>query len=62
MSTRRPARATLLVVLSLAWWSGPGLGTARAQFGLAVSGVGPIHRSMGGAAVAAPLDASGAID
>jgi len=61
MSTRRPARAALLVVLSLAWWSGPGPGTARAQFGLAVSGVGPINRSMGGAAVAAPLDAAGAI-
>jgi long-chain fatty acid transport protein len=34
---------------------------ARAQFGLATSGVGPINRSMGGAAVAAPLDAAGAI-
>lgn len=35
--------------------------SARAQFGLAVSGVGPINRSMGGASVAAPLDAAGAI-
>lgn len=34
---------------------------AQAQFGLATSGVGPINRSMGGAAVAAPLDAAGAI-
>jgi long-chain fatty acid transport protein len=34
---------------------------ARAQFGLAVSGVGPINRSMGGAATAAPIDAAGAI-
>jgi len=34
---------------------------AQAQFGLATSGVGPINRSMGGASVAAPLDASGAI-
>src|SRR6266478_4809911 len=34
---------------------------ARAQFGLAISGVGPINRSMGGAATAAPLDSAGAI-
>ena len=34
---------------------------AWAQFGLATSGVGPINRSMGGAATAAPLDAAGAI-
>jgi long-chain fatty acid transport protein len=33
---------------------------ARAQ-GLVLTGVGPINRSMGGAAVAAPLDATGAI-
>lgn len=36
-------------------------GSARAQFGIVASGVGPINRSMGGAAVAAPLDAAGAI-
>src|SRR5450631_2443672 len=34
---------------------------ALAQFGVATSGVGPINRSMGGASVAAPLDAAGAI-
>jgi long-chain fatty acid transport protein len=34
---------------------------ARAQQGLVLAGVGPINRSMGGAAVAAPLDASGAL-
>jgi len=34
---------------------------AWAQFGLAVAGVGPINRSMGGAAVAAPIDAAGAL-
>src|SRR6516225_1799541 len=34
---------------------------ARAQFGLAVSGVGPINRSMGGASTAAPLDSAGAL-
>ena len=39
------------------------LGTvpARAQLGLAVAGVGPINRSMGGAAVAAPLDSAGSL-
>ena len=35
--------------------------TARAQYGIAISGVGPINRSMGGAAVAAPLDSAGAL-
>lgn len=34
---------------------------AAAQEGLLLSGVGPINRSMGGAAVAAPIDASGAL-
>jgi long-chain fatty acid transport protein len=34
---------------------------ARAQFGLAVSGVGPINRSMGGASTAAPIDANGSL-
>jgi long-chain fatty acid transport protein len=34
---------------------------ARAQFGLAISGVGPINRSMGGASTAAPIDAAGAL-
>ena len=34
---------------------------ARAQYGPLFSGAGPINRSMGGAAVAAPLDGPGAI-
>jgi long-chain fatty acid transport protein len=34
---------------------------ARAQLGLSLGGVGPINRSMGGAAVAAPLDSLGAL-
>jgi long-chain fatty acid transport protein len=38
-----------------------GASAARAQIGLLVTGVGPINRSMGGAAVAAPLDAAGAL-
>ncbi len=47
--------AAIAVILCL------GGSSARAQFGLATSGVGPINRSMGGAATAAPLDAAGAI-
>lgn len=35
--------------------------SSRAQEGLLLSGVGPINRSMGGASVAAPIDASGAL-
>jgi long-chain fatty acid transport protein len=34
---------------------------ASAQFGVALSGAGPVNRSMGGASTAAPLDASGAL-
>jgi long-chain fatty acid transport protein len=34
---------------------------ARAQFGLVAAGVGPINRSMGGAATAAPIDSAGAL-
>ncbi len=51
----------------LAWFAVPVLiivlnsTSARAQLGLAVGGVGPINRSMGGAAVAAPIDAAGAL-
>src|SRR5262249_31357286 len=33
----------------------------RAEIGFLVSGVGPVNRSMGGASVAAPLDAAGAL-
>ncbi len=36
-------------------------GSAFAQEGLLLSGVGPINRSMGGASTAAPIDASGAL-
>ncbi len=35
--------------------------STHAQFGTAVSGTGPINRSMGGAATAAPIDAAGAL-
>ena len=35
-------------------------GTAAAQFGGTLTGVGPINRSMGGASTAAPLDTLGA--
>ncbi len=38
-----------------------GAAPGRAQEGVVVSGVGPINRSMGGAATAAPIDASGAL-
>src|SRR5437762_10906170 len=38
-----------------------GSSPARAQFGDSLPGVGPINRSMGGAAVAAPIDAAGAL-
>jgi long-chain fatty acid transport protein len=34
---------------------------AQAQFGVVLSGAGPVNRSMGGASTAAPLDASGAM-
>lgn len=50
-----------------AWFAAPVLAAllattpSRAQFGLAVAGVGPINRSMGGAAVAAPIDSAGAL-
>src|SRR6516164_8698055 len=40
---------------------GLGVAPARAQFGLAISGVGPINRSMGGASTAAPIDSAGAL-
>jgi long-chain fatty acid transport protein len=34
---------------------------ARAQYGVVLSGVGPVNQAMGGAAVAAPLDALGTL-
>jgi long-chain fatty acid transport protein len=51
---RWPSLLAVLVLVSLG-------APARAQFGLAVSGVGPINRSMGGASTAAPLDSAGAL-
>jgi long-chain fatty acid transport protein len=51
----------------VAWFAAPllialiGSVPARAQLGLAVAGVGPINRSMGGAALAAPIDAAGSL-
>jgi long-chain fatty acid transport protein len=54
---RSSARFAALLV----FMAGLGSGQVRAQFGLAVGGVGPINRSMGGAATAAPLDAAGAL-
>ena len=47
----------LLAGLSLGLFAVP----ASAQFGPILSGTGPINRSMGGAATAAPLSASGAL-
>lgn len=59
MAGRLLTSANLLVVfLAVMVPSGR---VAYAQHGLVLSGVGPINRSMGGASVAAPLDASGAI-
>jgi long-chain fatty acid transport protein len=49
------------LLFSLAIASGPVATDARAQFGLALSGAGPINRSMGGASTAAPIDAAGAL-
>ena len=37
------------------------VGMAEAQYGVAISGAGPVNRSMGGASTAAPLDASGTL-
>lgn len=36
-------------------------GSATAQHGIVLSGGGPVHRSMGGASTAAPVDAAGAL-
>lgn len=49
------------VLLASIFVEGPGASTARAQFGLALSGAGAINRSMGGASTAAPIDATGAL-
>ena len=56
----RFGRRGILVAFATLLFMTLGSVPARAQFGLALSGVGPINRSMGGAAVAAPIDAAGA--
>ena len=56
----RPSRLGLLLIASMTLL-GPFAASARAQYGLALSGVGPINFSMGGAATAAPLDSAGAL-
>ncbi|MBV8264866.1 MAG: outer membrane protein transport protein [Planctomycetaceae bacterium] len=57
----RIGRREILVAFATLLFMTLGSVPARAQFGLALSGVGPINRSMGGAAVAAPIDAAGAL-
>jgi long-chain fatty acid transport protein len=52
--TCRSIVSTLTIVLL-------GAVPARAQIGDGLAGIGPINRSMGGAAVAAPIDAAGAL-
>lgn len=52
-------RIAVLALLSLAAIFAEDV--VHAQEGLLLSGVGPINRSMGGAATAAPIDASGAL-
>ena len=61
MVLRRSGSSVWLGLAVLAALLGANATPARAQFGIAVAGVGPINRSMGGAAVAAPLDAAGAL-
>jgi long-chain fatty acid transport protein len=57
----RPSLCVRLAAFALALFAATAATPARAQFGIAISGVGPINRSMGGAAVAAPIDSAGAI-
>ena len=47
------------LLVCLAWMATSG--SAHAQFGVVLSGAGPVNRSMGGASTAAPLDAMGAL-
>ena len=61
MNIRRPWCPNWLGLSAFAMVLGVAVAPARAQFGVAVSGVGPINRSMGGAATAAPLDAAGSL-
>jgi long-chain fatty acid transport protein len=58
---RRRAAGSMRCLIALLALAGPGTTVARAQFGLALSGNGPINRSMAGAATAAPIDAAGAL-
>lgn len=59
MLPRRPAFVAPLI-LSLSVLAGSAM-PAWAQIGPLFSGAGPVNRSMGGASVAAPIDASGAL-
>lgn len=52
------SRKIALLIVSIAIWQST-LSTAQAQ-GLILSAAGPVNRSMGGASVAAPIDAIGA--
>src|SRR5262249_57195635 len=57
-----PSHPTLSGRLALALLAVAALALpARAEIGFLLSGVGPVNRSMGGASVAAPLDANGAL-
>ena len=57
----RAPRLRLGIALAIALLFAMTPSAVHAQFGVAISGVGPINRSMGGAAVAAPLDSAGAL-
>jgi long-chain fatty acid transport protein len=57
----RPRTSVWFGLAALVGLLGIGTTPARAQFGLAISGVGPINRSMGGASTAAPIDSAGAL-
>jgi long-chain fatty acid transport protein len=53
----RKSLSTIVGILSLSFAAT----TAQAQYGATFSGVGPVNRSMGGTATAAPIDAMGAL-
>ena len=61
MTRCRVSNPIRLGLAALATFLGPWVVPARAQSGIALSGVGPINRSMGGAATAAPIDSGGAL-
>ena len=54
---RMPSSRIGAILIAVLLWPG----SARAQMGDSLAGVGPINQSMGGAATAAPLDAAGAL-